>query len=290
MPGRYGLPCFTGEVDLEVQCPVLALLPSVCRRRHINHGSGERNVGGCWVVHVLVVVTDDLPARRHHEPLGHAVRRKQVRGDGIGAGGGTLPRQGSHLRTRDGDKVIRARRVHGLHLVVALVVEELVEGDQSHQPVFEDGGHLEHISRMLPLVEVIVGMPQCLGRALDARGVPSHHEEGCPSIATARSVKLHLGGACVDHGSRPDRHDGCLWIQHTLINDGLVLLDTDVQRHVVILGPTTKWGEPEQGTLESLLPHLLQAGLHEIGMPCVRRIPRLERVNHIRTLGLELLE
>mmetsp|Transcript_4473 Transcript_4473/g.12915 ORF Transcript_4473/g.12915 Transcript_4473/m.12915 type:complete len:775 (+) Transcript_4473:4268-6592(+) len=133
-----------------------------------------------------------------------------------------------------------------------------------------------------------------VGRSLHSGGIAAHHKITRTGTATRLGVEFHLGWTGVDHGRRPDGHDRRLGIETTGVGDtGLedlfVLLDADVEWHVVRFGPSSEGTQPEHGFLVSLASEILSGRLHQIGMAGVGGVARLEGVHGIGALVLEFL-
>mmetsp|Transcript_25990 Transcript_25990/g.40891 ORF Transcript_25990/g.40891 Transcript_25990/m.40891 type:complete len:442 (-) Transcript_25990:191-1516(-) len=285
MPRRDLGPRGALEVQLVLGGAVLAIRLHVGSHGRVHNGLGP---GHPLVrVHVLVVVADDLPARGHHEPRGHAVSLQQVVGDLVGAGRGALPGQRAHLGARDGDEVVHAALVAHLHLVVRHVVVHLGEAQQV-EVLAQAGGHLQHVPAVVAVVQVVVRVGQGQLRALHARGVAAHHEVGRAAVAPALGVEDHLRGARVHHGRGPDGHHRPGRVQHALLQHRHVLLHAHIQGHIVLLGPAAQRGQPEHRVLVPLAQQPVAALLHQVGVARVRGVPRLEGVHDVRVLLGEL--
>mmetsp|Transcript_53937 Transcript_53937/g.142010 ORF Transcript_53937/g.142010 Transcript_53937/m.142010 type:complete len:478 (-) Transcript_53937:1889-3322(-) len=183
-----------------------------------------------------VVVGDDLPPLRHHEAgrdaLGLDQIGRNIERARLGAESGEL----AHLGARDGDEVVLARRVTRAHRVVLLVVVHLLEAEELH--VAHAGRRHEDIAAVVGVVEVValVGAR----RVGHARRVAPHGEEGGARDAARLGVELHLGRPGVDHGRRPDGHDGPVRVQLARRHHLVVLLDAHVERHIRRLRPAAE--------------------------------------------------
>ena len=102
-------------------------------------------------------------------------------------------------------------------------------------------------------------------------------------------MKLYLCWTCVNHRRRPDGHDRGFRIEHALINNRLVLLHPHIQRNVIVLRPTTKRRQPQQGLLEAFLLQFFQPTFHEVRVSSVSWVARLERIDNIGASGLKLV-
>lgn len=78
-----------------------------------------------------------------------------------------------------------------------------------------------------------------LVRVGHASGVSANNVEVGAGGHTSLSMPLDLSGASVHHGGGENRHDGVLGVQDLLIHDGLMLADTPIQGHIIILSPAT---------------------------------------------------
>ena len=68
-------------------------------------------------------------------------------------------------------------------------------------------------------------------------------------LVTNLGVPLHFGGSSVHHGAGEDGHDSGVRVQDSLLHDGVVLLDPNVQRNIVVLGETTQGVEQQNWVL-----------------------------------------
>mmetsp|Transcript_28112 Transcript_28112/g.89888 ORF Transcript_28112/g.89888 Transcript_28112/m.89888 type:complete len:1079 (+) Transcript_28112:175-3411(+) len=282
------------HVEREVLRAVLRVRQRVAVGVRVRH---RQRVGDPGLrVDVLVVVADDVPSRRHHEP-----RRDALAGVHHGlvevalAPARAVARESAHGAARDGDEVLRPLRVRQAHALRRAVVLDLLEGEQ---PEAADARRrLQHVAPVVAVVEVVVGAELGELRALHARGVAAHHEVRGAGVAPALGVELHLRRPGVDHRRRPDGHDrpalrelrGREVLVVLVLHDGHVLLHAHVQRHVVLLRPAAERREPEHGVLVALGEQLLAAVAHEVGVAGVRRVARLEGVDDVGAHARELL-
>mmetsp|Transcript_28426 Transcript_28426/g.59660 ORF Transcript_28426/g.59660 Transcript_28426/m.59660 type:complete len:725 (-) Transcript_28426:86-2260(-) len=107
-------------------------------------------------------------------------------------------------------------------------------------------------------------------------------------------MELNFGGTGVDHGSGPDGHDGLGGIEssgvfQTRVQNLLMLLDTHIQRNVILLRPSTQRTQPKHRILETLPLQVLSSTPHQIRMTGMSGVPSLEGVDGICALVLELL-
>mmetsp|Transcript_8887 Transcript_8887/g.16890 ORF Transcript_8887/g.16890 Transcript_8887/m.16890 type:complete len:819 (-) Transcript_8887:890-3346(-) len=288
MPGRDVLPLVVLEEQRPRGLAELALLHKLPVSGHEGLRHHARIADPLGVLGVLVVLDHELPAVFDHEAVGDArLGFLPVLGDHVGARRRALLRERAHGRTRDGQEVRLARLVRRAHLVGRLVVVHLGEGEDLH--LAETRRRLQHVAPVVAVVEVAARghLARRLG-ALDAGGVAPGDEEARADVAAGLAVPLDLGGAGVDHGGRPDGHDG-VGGEHTFLDDDLVLVDAHVERHVVGLGPAAERREPEQRLLVAHRVQLASSILHEVGVSGVSRVTRLESVHGISTGGNEAL-
>mmetsp|Transcript_12774 Transcript_12774/g.19307 ORF Transcript_12774/g.19307 Transcript_12774/m.19307 type:complete len:452 (+) Transcript_12774:1276-2631(+) len=107
-------------------------------------------------------------------------------------------------------------------------------------------------------------------------------------------MELDLSRTSVDHRSRPNRHNSggrvkSSRMRQTSLQNLLMLLNPDIQRHIIALGPSSQRTQPQDRILVTLGLQILTSGLHQVGMPSVCGVSRLEGIHGIRTLGLELV-
>mmetsp|Transcript_18092 Transcript_18092/g.56484 ORF Transcript_18092/g.56484 Transcript_18092/m.56484 type:complete len:210 (-) Transcript_18092:1307-1936(-) len=126
-------------------------------------------------------------------------------------------------------------------------------------------------------------------RPFDARRVAPDDEERSAARSSRGGVELDLRRPAVDHGRGPDAHDRPGRIQHALVEDGLVLFDSHVERHVVGLRPAAQRREPQDRILVAHLDEALAARPHEVRVARVRRVSRLESEDDVRALRGELV-
>mmetsp|Transcript_1546 Transcript_1546/g.2635 ORF Transcript_1546/g.2635 Transcript_1546/m.2635 type:complete len:613 (+) Transcript_1546:858-2696(+) len=232
------------------------------------------------ICHVLVVLAHHVPSTLDHESVGDArLGLLPVGGDHVRARRSTLLGERAHGGPRDGQEVALAALLWRLHLVVLFVVVDLGEGQNLH--LSEAWRGLQHVAAVVSIVEVAADRHLVLVLGpLDSCGVAAGDEEASPDVAAGFAVPLYLGRAGVDHRRRPDGHDG-VPRKHAFLDDDVVLVDPHVERHVVVLGPASEGGEPEE---RLLVPHGLELApgvLHEEGVARVSGVARLEGVNRV---------
>ena len=86
------------------------------------------------------------------------------------------------------------------------------------------------------VIEVIIIV---LG-VLDAGWVSTSYEMRDASFFAGRCVPQDLIGAGVEHGRRPDREDSVLRNESAIVEQGLVLAHTVVERDVVVFQPAAE--------------------------------------------------
>mmetsp|Transcript_24668 Transcript_24668/g.41704 ORF Transcript_24668/g.41704 Transcript_24668/m.41704 type:complete len:325 (+) Transcript_24668:1935-2909(+) len=171
--------------------------------------------------------------------------------------------------------------------MVALVVVDFTELQDLHGIL--TGGHGQHVTAVVTVVQVIVRVRHRLHTALHAGRVTPSHEECSASIASGLSMKQHLGGASVDHRRGPDGHDSGFGVELSVSQHRLMLLNAHIQRHVVTLGPATQGRQPQNGVVEATLQQHLAPSAHQIGVTGMGGVTCLEGEHGVRLLVLELL-
>jgi hypothetical protein len=124
---------------------------------------------------------------------------------------------------------------------------------------------------------------------LHTGGVAASNEMGDTASNAGGGVPEDLGGATVVHGGGPHGEDGVLRVEGTVVKEGLVLEHAGVERHVVVLAPSTEGVEEEDGVLVALLEELLTGVLEEEHVAVVEGVAHLEGVHGIGTTGLDLV-
>lgn len=89
-------------------------------------------------------------------------------------------------------------------------------------------------------------------------------------------MPLHLCGAGVRHGTGEDGEDGGLSVEDGVVEDCLVLGDSDGEGDVVVFGPTAQWVQEEDGALVATGLELLLGVGHEEGVSVVDWVAKLE--------------
>ena len=62
-------------------------------------------------------------------------------------------------------------------------------------------------------------------------------------------MPLHLRRSSVHHGAGEDSHDGRLRVEDSLFHDSVVLLDPNVERHIVVLSKPSQGMQQKNGVL-----------------------------------------
>jgi len=70
-------------------------------------------------------------------------------------------------------------------------------------------------------------------------------------------------------------------VEGPIVKEGLVLLHPGVEENIIVLLPSSKGVEEEDGVLISLLQQLLSGVLQEEHLPVVERVPHLESIDAV---------
>mmetsp|Transcript_17517 Transcript_17517/g.51107 ORF Transcript_17517/g.51107 Transcript_17517/m.51107 type:complete len:654 (-) Transcript_17517:1277-3238(-) len=244
-------------------------------------------------VDILVIIHDPLPSLRNHEPTRDAIGLDQiVRNVGGTARTRTVPRQQSHLGSRNRNEIVHPRVVGDLHHVIGNIVHDLDEAQHLHVP--DSGRILEDVPPVIAVVQIVVRVAHGVGTALHAGGIPPHDEVRRSCGATRFGVELNLRRTRVHHRRGPYRHDGRIGVQSSgmagpRVQHLFVLLHAHVQRDVVRFGPSSQGAQPEYRILEPLGAQILSGAAHQIGVSRVGGIAGLEGVHGIGALGGEFV-
>mmetsp|Transcript_44676 Transcript_44676/g.107727 ORF Transcript_44676/g.107727 Transcript_44676/m.107727 type:complete len:204 (-) Transcript_44676:1751-2362(-) len=108
-------------------------------------------------------------------------------------------------------------------------------------------------------------------------------------------MELDFCRSGIDHWSWPNGHDGRSWIQATWMvcshfQDFFMLLDANIQRNIVRLGPTTQWRQPQDGILVSLTFQVFSSRFHQVGVTCMSGVSGLKGIDSIGTLVVKFLK
>jgi len=125
---------------------------------------------------------------------------------------------------------------------------------------------------------------------LHTSGVSAGNEVGEAATDTGAGVPQDLGGTTVVHGRGPDGEDDMLSGEGAIIDKGLMLVHTGVERDIVILAPATQGVEEEDGVLVSLLDELFTGVLEEENVTIVEGVADLEAVNSVSVTFLDLFD
>mmetsp|Transcript_111417 Transcript_111417/g.322106 ORF Transcript_111417/g.322106 Transcript_111417/m.322106 type:complete len:231 (-) Transcript_111417:80-772(-) len=108
-------------------------------------------------------------------------------------------------------------------------------------------------------------------------------------------MKLHLSGPSIYHRRWPNGHNCGFWIQasrmcQSSVQNFFVLLNSNIQRDIVGLGPSSKRAQPQDRFLVPFSLQILSCRAHQICMPGMCWITSLKGINRVGTLFLELLQ
>lgn len=123
----------------------------------------------------------------------------------------------------------------------------------------------------------------------DSSGVSAGDEVGDSAVGSGGSVPQHFSWAGVVHGRWPDGEDDVVWVEGSVVQQGLVLLHSGIKRYIIIFAPSAEWVEQEDWVLVSLLQQLLPGVLQQEHVPVVQWVSHLESVHSISILGLDLV-
>ena len=80
-----------------------------------------------------------------------------------------------------------------------------------------------------------------------------------------------------------------LWVEGTIIKEGLVLLNSGWEWHIIFLLPSTEWVEQEDWVLVASLEELFPSVLQEEHVSVVEWVPHLESVDGISISSFNLI-
>ena len=98
-----------------------------------------------------------------------------------------------------------------------------------------------------------------------------------------------LSGTPVVHWGWPDTQDGVFWVEGSVVEEGLMLLNSGGEWDVVFLLPSAEGVEQEDGVLVAPLEELFPGVLQKKHVAIVEWVPDLEGINSISIPSLDLL-
>mmetsp|Transcript_14974 Transcript_14974/g.36665 ORF Transcript_14974/g.36665 Transcript_14974/m.36665 type:complete len:209 (+) Transcript_14974:1300-1926(+) len=119
--------------------------------------------------------------------------------------------------------------------------------------------------------------------ALNSSRISTGDEKPRTNVSARLAVPLHLCRPSVQHRRRPDCHNGVRW-KHAFFDNDLVLVDTNIEWHIVRFGPASQRSEPQKWLLVSLGLQLTARILHKVCMPGMGWVAGLESVHSIGSM------
>ena len=138
---------------------------------------------------------------------------------------------------------------------------------------------------LLSVPDIVKG-DACLLGMTNTSGVTSSDEMCDTAVDTRGSVPHDFSGASIVHWGWPNSEDGVLWVESSVVEEGLMLLHTLLEWDIIILAPATKWVEKEDRVSISLFDKLLTGILEKKYVTIVERVSNLESIDDVSILGL----
>ena len=214
----------------------------------------------------LIVGLEDFPSSWRHEAGG----RNLVISSHLSHAGSTNELEFS---------LVGGLWVEELHSLGRSVVGSDLEG--------KDLDALEHgfaVDEELLTVPHIVAIDTVLLWVLNTSGVTASDEVGDTAVNTGRGVPQDLGGATVVHWRWPDGEDCVIWVEGSVVQEGLMLSHTVGEGNIVVLAPSTKRVKKEDWVAVSLADELFTGILKEKNVTIVEWVTDLEGVDNIGIL------